>query len=490
MAEKSAVSRNSMINQLLKIGHGDLSIYKDVGLKAIKDEPELFAHLIAYNFNKGEVKDSKRALPIIALRGDKDDELFENAVAHLCKLDPLELVRACRFHKELGPTSTGGSKWLKKGIYLYLKEREKKRKWWDRTALQHRDSLKTLYAMNHIRPNGYAQSILFYKNYPESSVFHQVKCLKNMTPIEAAGTILNYQIPYLIAVGAVGGIKNKPDIILALIERMSGNELITNTNMLKQYGVFENPILKAAYDKAVERMKKDKKVPTLKAGRAASVIKDKKIADKLETIQEERLAKLGGIDGDIVVLGDKSGSMTSSIEVAKQIAALIAQQIKGRVHLIFFDSQPTYFDVTGKSLSEIQEITKRISARGSTSIGCGLDYLMKKNEVVNGIVICSDGGDNYTPHFHDAYEKYCIKFEIEPTIYLLHVPGDKNYLAGFCKSKNISMTTFELGEYVDYYSLPNLINSIRINPYALIDEIMETPLLTFNDVFGKNHVLA
>ena len=63
--EKTAVSRNQLVNQLLHMGHGDLSIYNDIGLKAVKAEPELFGHLIAWNTKKGEVRDSKVALPVL-----------------------------------------------------------------------------------------------------------------------------------------------------------------------------------------------------------------------------------------------------------------------------------------------------------------------------------------------------------------------------------------------------------------------------------------
>ena len=106
--EKTYVSRNQLINSLLHIGHGDLSIYAETGLQAAKWEPELFGHLIAWNQQKGEVRDSKAALPIIALRGDTDLQLYENACAHLCMLDPRNLLRAVRYHREL-PTVGGGA---------------------------------------------------------------------------------------------------------------------------------------------------------------------------------------------------------------------------------------------------------------------------------------------------------------------------------------------------------------------------------------------
>lgn len=480
---EQGITRNQMVNQLIRIGHGDFSVYTKLGLQAVKDEPELFGHLISWNSIKGEVRDSKVALPVIALRGEKDAELYENAAANLCLLDPRNLLRACYYNKELGPAN-GGGKWLKDAVVRYVKAREKSRKWWDRTALQHRSSLKGLYALNHIKPTPRAQRILFKRDYPQGSVFAKLKELKNMAPDEAAGFILINRIPFLVAVGALGGIKGKPDIVLALIERMSGAELISNTKMLERMGVFESPALKVAYDKAIERMKKDKKVSSLKAGKAAKHV-DGKAAKQLEKIQEERLASLGGLEGDWLVLGDRSGSMDESVEAARQIASLIAKQVRGSVHLVFFNTSPMYFNVTGKTLNEITDETRRLRATGGTSIGCGLDLISEKNIVVNGIAIASDGGDNTAPYFHGAYRRYADKFGTEPTVYLYHLPGEWNALTPYCQRDGILLEQFELGSRPDYYALPNLVATMRTGRYTLVEEIMDCPLLTFKEVFKE-----
>lgn len=480
--EETHISKNQLINSLLHIGHGNLGIYTETGLKGVTWEPELFGHLIAWNHKKGEVRDSKAALPVIALRGDIDLELYENACAHLCMLDPRNLLRALRYHRELPTPVNGAGRLLKDTVVRYLREREKVRAWWDRSALQHRASMKSLYAMNHIRPSARAQRVLFTRQYPAGSVFAALKNLKNMDAPEAAGTILNHRIPFTIAVGALGGIKGKTDIILALIERMSGNEIINNTKALERMGVFENPALRAAFDKAMERAKKDKRVSSLKATMGASVTTGK-AQKKLKQVAEQQLEKIGGIEGDWLVLGDRSGSMEESIVVARNVASLIAQQVKGQVHLVFFNTSPTYYDVTDKALDEIQKMTQRMRATGGTAIGCGLDLIADKNMVVNGIAICSDGGDNTHPLFVEAYRRYITKFGIEPTCYLYHVPGEGNWLEQHCKKTNTLLEQFELGSHVDYYSLPNLVKTMRTSRYSLVEEIMDTPLLTFNDVF-------
>ena len=492
MVEKTTISKQEIVNQILKIGHNDLLGFVDPGIKAINVDPELFGHLIAWNAKQGEVKDSKVALPIIALRGTPDNELYENAVAHLCQLDPRNLMKAIDFHQNLNnqyPLNGNGSgKYLKTGIKKYLKIREENPIWWSRTALQHRKTMKNLYKQYHITPSPLAQAVLFDREYPKGSVFELVARLKEMTPQQAAGTIISEKIPYLIAVGALGGIKGKKDIILALIEQMSGNELLVNTKMLTKMGVFEDQILTTAYNQSLERSKGDKKVSTLKAGKAAQVIAEttgnKKLAQKLDDVQNVKLEKLGGIEGIWTVLVDKSGSMHTAIQKGKEVASIIAQQVKEKVYMIFFDTHPVLYEVGGKTLSQINDMTKRVFANGGTSIGCGLDYLKEKNIIVNGIVIVSDGGDNTIPYFHNAYKKYAATMGIDPTVYLYWVPGERDVLTGNCEAEGIPFQRVDVSG-IDYYSLPNLVKTLRSSRFSLIDDIMETPLLKFKDVFKQ-----
>lgn len=479
--DRTVVSQLQMVNDILRIGHGDLSIYTDIGLKAVQHEPELFAHLISWNSKRGEVRDSKKALPIIALRGKKDPELFENACASLCLLSPRDFLSAIRFHKDrVLPRTTGGGKFLKHAIFLYLKTRESNPNWWDRTVLQHRKTIKELYALNHIRPDARANEILFKRVYPSNSIFTKVKQLKDMSPKEAAGTILNNKIPFLIAIPAMQGIKDKPDVILALIENMTKAQLINNANALTRWGVMADPVLKSAYEEGLA--KKKGKVGSLKATKAAEMVTDKKVKKTLKKEQEKQLDSKG-IEGDWLVLGDRSTSMRVSLEISKQIAAFLARSVKGKVHLVLFNTRPTYFDVTGKTFDEIKQITNRYGSSGATSIGCGLGLLAAKNIVVNGIAICSDGGDNTHPWFYNAYRDYAEQFGIKPTCYLWHVPGDHDVLSRTCEESGIQLERFSMGKNVDYNSIPNLALTMRTNRYSLVEEILDTKLLTYKDVF-------
>jgi len=493
--ELTPFERKEILNELVKSKHGDLQDYVPTGLKAAKYDPEFLAHLIAWNLAKGEIRDTKVALPIIHLRNlnSDDKELAENAIASLMTLDPRNLVRAYHFNKDLSKakkTITGGHrKMLEKAMKRYLEVQESQPGRWTRTAVQHRASLKELYAVSHHKPSDLAQQVLFDRKYPKGSVFEKLANMKNMDPMEAAGAVINHKIPFQIAQGALGMKKEdyakNPTFILALIEGMSGQQLLNSTKFLSDIGVMANPMLKSEYDKALQRAAGDKKVSTLKVGKVLSTVKvDEATHAKLSNLQEKKINQKG-IDGDWLVLGDCSGSMNKAIIMANEVASIIARSVKGKVFLVFFNNSPRLFDVTGKTLEEIKVMTKYVTANGSTSVGCGVRYLQEKGIVVNGIAIISDGGDNATPLFHDAYKDYVKKMAIEPAVYFYKLPGDTDKLSRYCQMADVQIESFDLTTKVDNYSIPNLVAMMKTSRYGLLDEIMETPLLTLDKVFAE-----
>ena len=489
--------RNSILSELVKSPHGSLKDYVPKGLLAAEHDPEFFAHLITWNAIHGEIKNSKNALPVIALRKmtHDDKEFAENAIANLVALDPRNLMIAYNFNKDLskmGRTITAGNRrLLEKAMKTYIQVREKNPNWWNKTAMQHRDSLKSLYAVSHYKPATFAQMILFDKKYPAGSPFEQISKLKDMTPKEAASVILKYRIPYQIALGSLGKKKeeyiNNPDYALVFLENMSGQQLLNSTKFLTSLGVFSNKMLTAAYNKALEKSSTDKKVSTLKASKVLDAVKglDEDVAKKLSNFQEAKISSKS-LEGDWVILGDMSGSMAASIEMSVQISSYLAKSVSGKVYLLFFNDAPTMKDVTGKTYEEIKDLTKYIASGGGTAIGCGMKYLEDRNIVVNGITIVSDGEDLRNPLFSTAYPSYVKKMGIEPTVYFYKIRGGSDRLTDYCNHAGINMETFDLTKgVVDYYSLPNFINTMSTMRYGIIDKIMETPLLTLEQVFKQ-----
>lgn len=473
---ETGLTKNQIIEQLTKSPHGDLKQYVPVGRVAAKTEAEFLAHLIAWNQQHGQVRDSKVALPVVSLGEPSfDGELAENSLAHLAMLDPRNLVRALTFGAEAKTPQRGRA--LRRLVEQYLRTREASSGWWNATVVQHRASMKTLYARWHVKPSPMAERILFKQDYPAGSVFADIAGLKSMEAKDAAAAIMERRIPFLVAVGALGARAKETDLVLALIERMSPLEVVTNTKMLERLNVKAVPALRAAFEAKLQEAAKSKGA-TFKTTRAAEAMTDDSLKEKLRGVQEKQIKALGGVEGNWLVLGDKSGSMAQAIDVSKMVAGTLARAVKGWVLLCFFDSVPRFMDATGKSYDEICGETHRITASGGTSIGCGLQHLLDKGVEVDGIAIVSDGGEGQLPAFARVYPAYSKLIGKEPPVYFYRLRGDPDRLTMTMQAAGLDMQTFDLTGGVDYYSLPNIVATMSTRRYGLVDQIMETPLMT------------
>lgn len=494
---ESGITKNRILSELSKSPHGKLEEYLELGRSAAKQEPEFFAHLISWNQVHGQVRDSKVALPVIQLGAPHglDGDFRDNALAHLALLDPRNLVRAFRFSLAIRETTSDGARphnmgLVKSMVKKYLRFREDNWGLWTRTAVQHRNTLKELYSLCHVKPAPMADAILFKGQRPKGSVFEAIAGLKDMTNTEAAGTIMERKIPFLIAMGALGTKAKEPDLVLALIERMSPTELVTNSKMLDRLGVKTVPALRAAYEQAMGRAAGSKKA-TFKTTRAAEVFEDDDVlSTKLKDLQEKQIKALGGVEGNWLVLGDKSGSMRQAIEVSRHVSATLAKMVTGKIHLVFFDTTPRYVDASGKTYDELLALTKHVTADGGTSIGCGLLAVSEKKLEIDGIAVVSDGGENTSPLFAHVYKAYCQSIGKEVPVYFYHTQGEPDQFSRNMAAAGIDLQPFDLTGGTDFYALPNLVKTMRTQRYGLVEEIMESRLLRLEDIFERKGHLA
>lgn len=480
--EQQTIHRNKMIAELVRSEHGKLAAYVPVVSRASQEDPDFLAHLIAWNQKKGSIRDSKIALPMIQLGATAElpEEYTQNDLAHVALQSPRELLRAVRFSREYRPRGRG--KRFESMVERYLRKKEAQAAGrFFQLVLQHRKPLKELYALLHIKPNELANRVLFKGEKP--GVLGRVARLGEMAAEDAAAVIMRDHIPFLVAAPVIAKHKGNTAFVLALIEAMTPAELVNNTKMLEKLGIRNVPALRAAFDAKLREAVESKK-NVLKTAKAAEATGNKKLAKAAE----KQLDNTDGVQGDWLVLGDCSGSMSIGIEAARQVSAILARMVRGKVHLVFFNSMPRHFDVTGKTFEEITEITRGIRDGGGTSIGVGLAWARTAGIPVDGVAIISDGEENTNPVFHDELKKYQEWVGKEIPVYYYAVGGrfrGKSFLEMSMERSGFDLQTFDLkGSAIDYYSLPNLVQTMRTNKYSLSDEIFATPLLTLDEVFA------
>lgn len=500
------ITRNTILSELSKSPHGDYATYIPTVLAAAKHEPEFLARLISWNRDNGQIRDAKIGLPLVSLLSPdfKDPAHVENSLSHLALLDPRNLLKAIRFSKSAREkTGHSGRKALDRLVTRYLQYRESD--WSGRfepSAARYKSAMHELYALCRVRRPEKVGTVLFggERGHAPSkpargTLFDTLSQLASLSTLDVVNFITTKRIPFLTAKGALGERIAEPDILRVLVTRMSPTELTTNVKELERLGMRNLPAVRGAFEQAMERAAKSAK-NVLKTTKAVEVLEDEGLKSKLRGLQERQIENIANIEGNWLVLGDKSGSMSACIGAACQVAGTLSKLVKGKVYLVFFDIQPYFIEVTGKSYEEILRDTRMISAAGGTSIGCGLQYLLDRNIKVQGIAIVSDARENSAPFFADRYTRYVQVTGEEPAVYLYRYGGYQPVTQRFSTGQvdidlrdrmaqaGLQLAEFDVATTTDHYAIPNMARSMTTKHYGLIDQVMNSKLITLDMVFG------
>ena len=515
--QELGLRRQDIIGKLNLSVHGDLQSYNAVIGAACKQDPEFLAHLIAYDFTNGQVKDTKVALPVITLASrDFPDELVENSLAHLMMQSPRDILKALKFSIASG-TVARRQRALDKSIRSFLKNRESEPGKWGRMAVRHRRSLQSLYRLAHAPQPQWVSAALFGAEklkgqdrvplaYVPGSIFADIKNLSTMSPAQVAATIQKWHLSPLVVSGAMTGAKatqSDSGVVQATIGQMSDTEVVTRAASLEKKGLSRDAGLKEAFRSKVSKATKSKKA-TLKTSVAADEVEDDGLKAMLRELQERQIQSQKdsgrGIDGNWLVIVDRSQSQDIAIELGAHIGAAIAKFVTGKVWLVFCNTDVTVVEVTGLTLDDIKAKTKFIIAGGSTSYGIGLAWAIEKGLQLDGVAIVGDGGENSAPLFVNAHRVYKQKFDKELPTYLYQTYCAPNYalspggnprnFAKLMEDGGTPFTAYDLTKGTDYYAIPNLVQTMSASRFGVVEKIMACPLVTLDQVFGKLLVAA
>jgi hypothetical protein len=506
MAERDV--RLALLNTLLTTPHRDLAGVLPLHRELLAADPRFYVRLAAWYADHGTVRDHQEMF-VVMLGLSQHEGHREAGLALLRRLPPYEVARVVDFIKghqvtrrvpksgAAAPVARARGKKRERvemetkveqvGLFVnvprsmrteierYLREREAHPSRLDSAILHGRSGLKRLYAGLHIKPSARAQAILFAEEPPEDSALFQVKALARAEdPAEQARAIVEHRIPYRVAVSVIK--QMSPTVLAALIDAMTPQEVINNVGALKRRGAFDNADVKALIEAKLEAAKGDKRVSAYKAKvavAAAEVADD--VAEKLDAVTEAQVKAKGQINRPTALLIDKSGSMSQAIEVGRQLGAMISAICTGDLFAYAFDTVAYPIEVTGTGLADWERALKGINANGGTSCGVALDWMRKKGQRVEQVIMVTDEGENTAPRFRDAYEEYAAKVGVRPDVFFVKVGSTSALLERDCNALGVAPTAFVFSG--DYYALTNMIPLLtRPSLQDLLMEILEYPL--------------
>jgi hypothetical protein len=505
MAIREQDPRLEILNTLLTTPHRKLELIWPVHCQLVDQDPRFYVRLAAWYHDHGDVRDHKEmfiiTLVLSTFEGHRDVGL-----ALLRGLPPYEVVRILDFihgRKATRRVKTGAARGtsgraaagtapaatvveefglfrnppraLRTEIVRYLREREADPDWFDSTVLVARKALKRMYALLHVAPGERAQKILFDEQPPaDSRLFALKELVKAQSPAEQARAIVEHAIPYRVAATVVK--QMTPTVLLALIERMSPQELINNLGALKRRGAFDNADLKARIEAKLADARTAARVSAFKAEEAmkAGDVSDD-VRRSLEQVADAQVKAKGRIDRPTALLIDKSGSMSIAIELGKRIGALVSSVSAQALYVYAFDTVAYPIECAGADLAAWEKALKGIIAGGGTSCGVALESMKRKEQYVEQIIVVTDEEENTAPFFVQTLQKYREHVKADPNVCFVRTPGGGTQLEDQCRTAGIQADGFQFTG--DYYALPNLVPLLsRPSKLDLLMEIIEYPL--------------
>jgi hypothetical protein len=493
--------RLDILNPLLTTPHRKLEQLWGVHDELARKDPRFYVRLAAWYADNGDVRDHQEmfviALGTSAFPGHRDVGL-----ALLRDLPPYQVGRVVDFvhgkktdRKVKAPVAVGAKntepaektvvesyglfknvpRSLRTEVVRYLREREQDADWFDSTALSARKTLKRLYALLHVKPGERAQKILFDQNPPADSRLFALKALaKAESPADQARAIVEHGIPYRVAASVVK--QMTPAVLVALIDRMSPQELINSMGALKKRGALDNADLKALVERKLSAAKTDERVSAYKATVAAEAAGvGGELAKALGDVTDARVKAKGRITRPTALLIDKSGSMDQAIELGKRLGAMISAVCEKELYVYACDTVAYPVERGGDTLASWERALAGIVAGGGTSCGVAIELMRRKGQYVEQVILVTDEEENTAPYFVDALKKYREELKVEPSVVFVRVPRAGNYLQEQCKKAQLPADAYQFNG--DYYSLPNLVPLlVRPSRLELLQEILEYPL--------------
>ena len=463
--------RLNIIDSLLTSPHGEITRVADIHRECRQLDSVFYSHLAVWYQKNGSLRDHQEVF-VANLLVSEIPEQREAGFVTLQALPPYQVARVVGHLKvHLGKVPRSA----RTAVEHYLRQRERDHAFFDGAATRARGAMKSLYAALHIRPSQRADAILFKRKPPEDSLAFALKRLAQSNDgYEQARIIIEHGLPFPVALGALRQVT--PAVLVALVESMSGSEVINNLHCLKSKGALEHEALRQLIDGKLEQAKSDKRVSAFKASVAAQASGgDERLTRTLEGITDAQIRSKGRISRSTALLVDKSSSLHVAIDVGKRLASMVSAISADALYVYAFDDLAFPVESRGSTVADWERAFAPFQANGCTSCGAALAALRQRRQNVEQIVIVTDEEENTSPHFIDEFRLYSQQIGFAPALTIVKVGSATDHLERQLKANQVNFQTFNFQG--DYYSLPNLIPLLsRPGRLDLLMEILATPL--------------
>lgn len=469
--EQEIVARLRLLDRLLTTPHRNVDKLFPLHNELLQQDPLFYGHLAVWYLSKGDVRDHKEVF-LSHLLTSELPEHREAGFVLLQSMPPYQVARVIRCVKELCPRLPRSTK---TAVRSYLSYREARPERFDRAVMRQRKAMKFLYASLHIKPSQRADRILFKNDPPADSLLaHVAQFSKAKEPAVQAELLRSYRIPYPVAVGAIH--TYTAEVLQALVSAMTPQEVINNMSSLQRHEGWSSDEVQAEVTSKLVEARSDKRVSAFKARKAAEVSGvAQDTARLLEDVVHEQTQQKGRIQCPTALLIDKSSSMYASMEVGKQIAAMVSSVAESGLFVYAFDEQAYPIHSEGTKLSDWDMAFQMVFPGGGSCPGAAVRDLLADNHFVEQIILITDEQEHHHPFLAPSIQAYQDAMNVSCRVVLVRVGARVEFLQRSLHLHGIDTDTFTFEG--DYYALPNLLPMLsHPSRLSFVLEILSTPL--------------
>jgi len=483
MTNEQNIARNAVYNQMIRVPHREYAEMVGVFSKAMHEDPLFVSRACVHLATGGtEIRDQADAAIIALIQTPNEinygfreagrclllgSNVYKTEPDGLQGLPPFRIFRVLQF---ISKSKTPVHRQVKGVLADYIEHLQNNEDLFDRVAVQSRKDIKWAYRMSHIKPSARAQAILFDSKPPKDSVFYAIQQIAKETDIvkKALAIAEDKRIPYRIASSIVG--KLTPETAIALISTMTPTEALNSQSWVKESGVLNIPEVRELFEKKVAGATKS---IASASHRKSAQVEDAGLQAAVAKAKQKSVDKSKKIEDDLLIAVDRSGSMQSAIEAAKEFGMRIAPVCEKAPMVVVFNNDATELkidDVT--SIKAWETAFAPVRAGGQTSMESALRLAKRRGFEPTTVVFIGDGGEN-AGSVREWMRKEAADFR---TVFIK--VSSSAYADPFSRSmQDTAFEMFEMGRDIDYYVFDQVTSFLQTGAYqSLSEKIMDIEL--------------
>jgi hypothetical protein len=309
-----------------------------------------------------------------------------------------------------------------------------------------------------------------------------------LSEAEICESIVEKRASYKEVVGRLpADIGLTPAIMVTLLPSLSDRDLRQLTPTLEELGLLGVPEIRARWEKAIDSSTDQRGLNIAKNVRSADL--KEKLADAADNAAKKAVTEAAGeADVRVMFLVDKSGSMTTAIDAAKEaLSKILAGFPMERMHVAAFDTMGQVLKPKAASRAAVQHMLAPLQAAGGTIHAAAVQALHRDGLRVPStakliVIVVGDEAGESGDSLADAFKR--LDYKVDAIALLLASPQRGSTVRDCARALQCPYSEVTVDQFDDPYHVTRVQRALLEAPVAarqvtpgLVEKVMATKLL-------------